>query len=175
MSSKSSTGHESPAGGLPISIRPAKAEDAQSIGAVFDAAVRASWTYLGELSRTPMFPPQEWDKEVREHAPPNVLLVATDDADKVAGFVAVHPKEGELYLLFVDPESGGRGVGRALLDAAHAALRAAGCREVFLYTHEQNERAIAVYEAAGYRRDGYVKESDFRGVHQREPRLVKPL
>jgi ribosomal protein S18 acetylase RimI-like enzyme len=80
-----------------------------------------------------------------------------------------------MYLLFVDPRHGRRGVGRALLDAAHEALRAAGCREAFLYTHEQNQRAIAVYEAAGYRRDGSVREFDFRGVHQREPRLVKAL
>lgn len=66
-------------------------------------------------------------------------------------------------------------MGRALLDAAHEALRDAGCREAFLYTHEENERALAVYGAAGYRRDGSVRESDFRGLHLREPRLVKPL
>ena len=63
----------------------------------------------------------------------------------------------------------------ALLAAADEVLRSAGCREAFLYTHEQNERAIAVYEAAGYRRDGTVRESEFRGFHQREPRLVKAL
>jgi RimJ/RimL family protein N-acetyltransferase len=44
-----------------------------------------------------------------------------------------------------------------------------------LFTHEQNERALAVYEAAGYRRDGSVRETDFRGLHLREPRMVKPL
>ena len=93
----------------------------------------------------------------------------------VVGFTAVRPREGELFLLFVHPEHGGLGVGRALLDAAHESLRAAGCREVFLYTHEENERSLAVYQAAGYRRDGSVRESDFRGVHLREPRLVKPL
>jgi GNAT superfamily N-acetyltransferase len=71
-----------------------------------------------------------------------------------------------MFLLFVHPEYGGLGVGRVLLDAAHEALRAAGCREAFLYTHEQN---------AGYRRDDIARESDFRGVHFREPRLVKPL
>ena len=80
-----------------------------------------------------------------------------------------------MFLLFVHPKHAGRRVGRALLDAAHGALRDAGCREAFLYTHEENERALAVYEAAGYRRDGSVRESDFRGVHLREPRLVKPL
>jgi RimJ/RimL family protein N-acetyltransferase len=46
---------------------------------------------------------------------------------------------------------------------------------VFLYTHEENERSLSVYQAAGYRRDGFVRESDFRGVHLREPRLVKLL
>src|SRR5579863_5020184 len=156
-------------------IRRATAADAQQIGAVFDAAVSEVWTYLGDLAREPMFPPEEWDKEVAEHAPPNCMLVALDETDRVIGFVAVHPPEGEMYLLFVHPNHAGRGVARALLADAHEVLRAADCREVFLYTHEQNARAIAVYEAAGYRRDGTVRESDFRGVHQREPRFVKVL
>jgi ribosomal protein S18 acetylase RimI-like enzyme len=158
-----------------ISIRRAIAADAQAIGAVFDAAVRAGWTYLGDLAQTPMFPPQEWDKEVADHAPPNVLLVAVDESGPVVGFVAVHPADGELFLLFVHPDAAGRGVGRRLLDAGHDALRDAGCREAFLYTHEQNERALAVYRAAGYRPDGTIRESDFRGTALREPRLVKPL
>ena len=157
------------------SIRRAVPGDAQKIGAVFDAAVQQGWTYLGELARQPMFPPGEWDKLVIEHAPPNTLLVAIDELGDVVGFTAVKTREGEMFLLFVHPEHAGRGVGRALLDAAHEALQAAGCREAFLYTHEENERALAVYEAAGYRLDGSVRESDFRGVHLREPRLVKPL
>jgi len=65
--------------------------------------------------------------------------------------------------------------GRALLAAAHDALRAAGCREAFLFTHEQNERALAVYAAAGYRPDGWFRSSEFRGAHLRELRLVKQL
>jgi ribosomal protein S18 acetylase RimI-like enzyme len=158
-----------------ITIRRATAADAQAIGAVFDAAVRAGWSYLGDVAQTPMFPPDEWDKEVADHAPPNVLLVAVDEPSAIVGFVAAHPAEGELFLLFVHPEAAGRGIGRRLLDAGHAALRDAGCREAFLYTHEQNERALAVYRAAGYRPDGTVRESDFRGIAMREPRLVKQL
>ena len=162
-------------GAMSLTIRPAVASDAQKIGVVFDAAVREGWTYLGDLAREPMFPPDEWDKLVAEHAPPNVLLVAINELHDVVGFTAVHPLEGEMFLLFVHAEYAGRGVGRALLDAAHETLRVAGCREAFLYTHEENERALTVYEAAGYRRDGSVRESDFRGVRLREPRLVKPL
>jgi ribosomal protein S18 acetylase RimI-like enzyme len=158
-----------------ITIRSAIAADAPRIGAVFDAAVAAGWKYLGDLARRSMFPPEQWDKLVAENAPPNSLLVAVNELHEIVGYVAVRLKKGELYLLFVHPEYAGRGVGRALLVAAHDVLRAAGCREAFLYTHEENKRALAVYEAAGYRRDGTIRESDFRGVHLREPRLVKAL
>ncbi len=59
--------------------------------------------------------------------------------------------------------------------SAHDALRAAGCREAYLFMHEQNERALAVYTAAGYRPDGADHVSDFRGTPLRELRLVKRL
>jgi ribosomal protein S18 acetylase RimI-like enzyme len=80
-----------------------------------------------------------------------------------------------MFLLFVAPAYAGRGIGRLLLRAAHDALRAAGCDEAFLFTHEQNERALAVYARAGYRPDGSIRESDFRGTRLRELRLVKQL
>jgi ribosomal protein S18 acetylase RimI-like enzyme len=159
----------------PIRLRPAVAADAQGVGAVFDAAVRAGWTYLGEISQAPMFPPEEWDADIAAHQGPNLMLVAVDPDGRVVGFTAVHPEDGEMYLLFVHPDVAGQGVGRLLLDAAHDELRRAGCTEAFLYTHEQNERALAVYRAAGYVPDGTVRESDFRGIQLREPRLVAHL
>jgi len=158
-----------------ITLRPAVSADAAAIGAVFDAAVRAGWTYLGELIAEPMFTPQDWDQLVADHMPPNVLLVAVDETDGIVGYAAVHPADGEMFLLFVHPAHAGRGIGRTLLAAAHDALRAAGCREAFLFVHEQNERALAVYAAAGYSPDSSVRTSDFRGTHVRELRLVKQL
>jgi ribosomal protein S18 acetylase RimI-like enzyme len=163
------------AGPADISVRPATADDAQAIGAVFDAAVRAGWAYLGDLGREPMFSQADWKGIVASHAPPNVLLVATDAAGHVVGYTAAHPADGEMFLLFVHPEFGGRGIGRRLLSAADEALRAAGCDEAFLFVHEQNERALAVYASAGYRPDGSARESDFRGTPIRELRLVKQL
>jgi ribosomal protein S18 acetylase RimI-like enzyme len=122
-----------------------------------------------------MFTPQDWDQLVADHLPPNLLLVAVDDSDSVVGYTAVHPSDGEMFLLFVHPAYGGRGIGRTLLAAAHDALRVAGCPEAFLFVHEQNERALAVYTAAGYRPDGSERASDFRGMPVRELRLVKQL
>jgi|SRR5436190_22296092 len=158
-----------------ITLRRAVAADAPAIGAVFDAAVRAGWTYLGGLVDKPMFGQQDWDRLIADHAPPNVLLVAIDPAGSVIGYAAVHPEDGEMFLLFAHPTQAGQGVGRLLLDAAHDALRTAGCTEAYLFTHEQNERPLAVYTAAGYRPDGVVRESDFRGTWIRELRLGKAL
>jgi ribosomal protein S18 acetylase RimI-like enzyme len=158
-----------------IRLRRAAAADAQGVGAVFDAAVRVGWTYLGDVVESPMFPPEEWDRDVAAHQGTDVMLVAVDDDERVVGFTAVHPEDGEMYLLFVHPDVAGQGVGRLLLDAAHDILRRAGRTEAFLYTHEQNQRALAVYAAAGYVRDGTVRVSTFRGIHLREPRLVAQL
>ena len=158
-----------------ITLRPALPGDAAAIGAVFDAAVRAGWTYLGDLVAEPMFTAEDWEQLVADHLPPNVLLVAVDETDGVIGYTAVHPGDGEMFLLFVHPGYAGRGIGRTLLAAGHDALRAAGCPEAFLFVHERNERALAVYTAAGYRPDGSDRVSDFRGNRVRELRLVKQL
>jgi ribosomal protein S18 acetylase RimI-like enzyme len=156
-----------------ITLRPAVHRDAAAIGAVFDAAVREGWTYLGDLAARPMFTPEDWEQLVSDNQPPNALLVAVDETGRVAGYTAAHPQDGEMFLLFVHPAHAGHGIGRALLNAAHDALRAAGCTEAYLFVHEQNARALAVYRAAGYRPDGSGRVSDFRGTRIRELRLVK--
>lgn len=158
-----------------ITLRHAAPEDAPAIAAVFDAAVRTGWTYLGDLAAEPMFTAQDWEQLVADHQSPNLLLVAVHETEGVVGYTAVHPEDCEMFLLFVHPGHGRRGIGRALLAAAHNALRAAGCTEAHLFVHEQNERALAVYAAAGYRRDGSDRISDFRGTPIRELRLVNQL
>jgi GNAT superfamily N-acetyltransferase len=84
-----------------ITLRRAAPRNALEIGAVFDAAVRESWTFLGDFVREPMFAP----------------------ADGVVGFAAAHPADCEMFLLFVHPAYGGGGIGRSLLAAAHDELQ----------------------------------------------------
>jgi GNAT superfamily N-acetyltransferase len=153
----------------------AAAEDAQPIGAVVDAAVSGGLDVPRRDRAAALFSAQDWNRLVADHAPPNAPLVAVDAADRVLGFTAVHPRDGELFLPFVDPAHAGRGVGRALLDAAHDVLRAAGRRAALLFTEEHNSRARAVYAAAGYRPDGTVRESELHGTPVRELRPVKRL
>jgi ribosomal protein S18 acetylase RimI-like enzyme len=158
-----------------VVLRQAEREDAAAIGAVFDAAVAAGWGYLGDLATQRMFRDEDWEELVADHQSPRVLLVAVDESKRIVGYTAVHPDEGEMFLLFVHPASAGRGIGRMLLAAADDKLRAAGCTDAYLFVHEQNERALAVYAAAGYTPDGSDRVSDFRGTRIRELRLVKQL
>jgi len=52
----------------------------------------------------------------------------------------------------VDPAHRGRGIGRLLLDATLAALKARGAPRVVLSTAEQNEAAQRLFTRAGFRR-----------------------
>jgi ribosomal protein S18 acetylase RimI-like enzyme len=56
--------------------------------------------------------------------------------------------------LYVAPEMGGQGVGRALLDALIAHARLNGVESLVLTVTEGNERARRLYEGAGFRSFG---------------------
>ena len=57
---------------------------------------------------------------------------------------------GELYVVAVDPQSQGRGLGRAVVAAALASLAEAGCRSAHLYVDSDNLAAVALYRASGF-------------------------
>jgi mycothiol synthase len=59
---------------------------------------------------------------------------------------------GEVYVLGVDPGSGGRGLGKALLDTGLTHLRAQGDTTVELYVEGDHERAVALYQGRGFSR-----------------------
>lgn len=73
-----------------------------------------------------------------------------EEAGGVLGFAAADPRDGSVWALFVAPAAEGRGIGRALLPAALADLRAAGWRRARLAT-ERGSRAERFY-----RRDGWI-------------------
>jgi GNAT superfamily N-acetyltransferase len=56
----------------------------------------------------------------------------------------------ELHHLFVRPEARGQGLGRALVNAASATARSAGCGVLTVGTHPDNRRAQAFYPELGF-------------------------
>jgi mycothiol synthase len=59
---------------------------------------------------------------------------------------------GEVYVLGIDPEAQGLGLGRALTDLGLAHLRSRGLGQVLLYVEEDNAAAVALYEGRGFTR-----------------------
>src|SRR5438067_6946934 len=72
---------------------------------------------------------------------------------RIAGAVEVRITGGTGYfgMLAVDAPAQGRGLGRALLDAAEQTCREAGCATMTLSTGEDRRDVIAWYQRLGYR------------------------
>lgn len=71
----------------------------------------------------------------------------------IRGFSSADPRDGSVFALFVDPAAEGRGIGRALLAAACAALEAAGHRRARLTTGS-GTRAERFYRLQGWEGTG---------------------
>src|SRR4051794_6334316 len=147
---------------MKASLRTATPDDLPAIAAVQLASARVAFAHIGPVERMEPVDFGPW-LEAAETA--LVAVVAWE----TAGFVFAGGCE--LQLFYTHPSVWGEGVGRALLAAAEDALRAVGCEEASVYTEERNERALAVYHAAGWREDGRVQEREWLGVPIREPWL----
>jgi GNAT superfamily N-acetyltransferase len=92
-----------------------------------------------------------------------------------SGDAGAGPVTGEVDGFYVHPGSWGRGAGRALLDAAVAALRVGGFRDATLWTAAENHRPRRIYETAGWRVDGTDRRRAFDGVEFVEVRYRIPV
>lgn len=148
--------------------RTARGEDAEAIEAIFGAATQAAWAgFLGaERLAAATREPALWAGRI---ATPEGIFLLTEDAVGPAGFVYARPLAddaavAEVDLLYTHPRAWGTGIGRRLLERATWQLLCAGYREAVLWTEARNRRALAVYQANGWIRDGVVDERDYLGV-----------
>ncbi|WP_166877462.1 mycothiol synthase [Salinibacterium sp. ZJ450] len=84
--------------------------------------------------------------------PAEHFLLARDTDGGILGYcwLKIADDLGEIYVLGVDPDRAGSGIGRALLAAGLAHLKALGIGESNLYVEADNEPAMRLYRAFGY-------------------------
>ena len=143
----------------PPTIRTATESDARAIAEVVARAIGVG--LRGFLPEERM-PSAEIGWVVERLGADDVEVVVAELDGEVAG-VAIYGSSrdedapdsaGELRVLHVVPEHWRRGVGRALVDRALAALLEMGYREATLWSAADNQRANAFYAAWGFARDG---------------------
>jgi mycothiol synthase len=90
--------------------------------------------------------------------PSGFLLATSSSTDRLLGFhwTKVHgigpDRIGEVYVVGVDPDEQGRGLGRSLTVAGLRHLRGQGIDQAMLYVDESNTEAVALYSRLGFTR-----------------------
>ncbi|HEY6828304.1 MAG TPA: ribosomal protein S18-alanine N-acetyltransferase [Gemmatimonadaceae bacterium] len=125
-----------------ISIRPATVHDLGSVASIEHAAFSDPWSL----------------RSFREALDSGSVYFACarSDAGGVLGYVVAWfvADQGEIANIAVAPDQRGRGVGRALLDAALGEAEARGISAVFLEVRDSNQRARELYASRGFEEVG---------------------
>jgi ribosomal protein S18 acetylase RimI-like enzyme len=124
-----------------LTIRVAEAED--------EAGAVALWRACGLVA--PYNDPAADFRFARAGAC-SAVLVGVDAAGRVGGSVMVghDGHRGWLYYVASAPETRGSGVGRQMVQAAEAWLRARGVVKAQLLVRETNTQVVAFYERLGF-------------------------
>ena len=101
----------------------------------------------------------------------DVHLLVAELSGKVVGFAELvrspaHPRHAhvaELNMVCTHPDFGGRGVGRALMEAViELADNWLNVRRLGLIVFADNEHAIGLYEKLGFEHEGVMREFGFK-------------
>ena len=139
-------------------LRPATAGDADAVAGVLQRSRAAAMPWLPVVHG-----PDDVRDWVGRVLLPGADVEVAEEAGEVVGVCAT--REGRVEQLYVLPDAQGRGVGRALLDAAKA--RSGG--HLQLWTFARNARARRFDAAAGF---AEVRETDGAGNEEQEPDVL---
>jgi len=153
-------------------IRRARPEDAAAIAAVHVRTWKTAYEHVFGAERLAAIDldarAEQWRQRLEEPDWEEVVLVV-EDKDSIVGFASCGASrdtagEGELYAIYVLPESWGSGAAPILLTAALSALDEKDFNRISLWVLEENPRARRFYEREGWIPDGGRREEEFLGV-----------
>jgi L-amino acid N-acyltransferase YncA len=132
-----------------MQVRPATAEDAAAVAAIYNHGIAERQATFETRPRSP----REVAAWLEEGRP---FLVATD-GDEILGFARLSPYSvrkayagiGE-HAIYVDTRARGRGVGRRLLEALAATAEADGYYKLTSRVFTTNAASLALHRAAGF-------------------------
>lgn len=96
--------------------------------------------------------------------------------EQIAGYVVMSIAAGEAHILTlaVHPEYQGKGLARKILEHVLMISRERGAESIFLEVRPSNQRAIRIYEKAGFNEIG-IRKGYYPDVDGREDALVMAL
>ncbi|HEX4710406.1 N-acetyltransferase family protein [Phenylobacterium sp.] len=147
-------------------IRPATAEDAEALAAIYgDAVLHGFGTFEED-------PPSAADMEARRRAiaERGLPYLVAEDGGRVLGFAYAgpfRPRAAYRYTLedsvYVAPDAAGRGVGRAVLSAVIEACEALGVRQLMAVIGDSgNQASIGLHRALGFEQTGVGRSVGFK-------------
>jgi L-amino acid N-acyltransferase YncA len=137
---------------MSVRIRDAAPQDWPALWPILRRIIAAGETYAYDTDMS-----EAQARAIWMSAPPGRTSVAVEDDGAVLGTANMYPNRGgpgahvASASFMVDPDRGGRGVGRALGEDALAWARAQGFRAMqFNAVVESNVRAVALWRSLGF-------------------------
>jgi ribosomal protein S18 acetylase RimI-like enzyme len=165
---------------MTVTIRPATTADVRTLGRLGAVLVRTHHDFDAArfIAATPQTEHGYGSYLGSQLGNPDIVVLVAEDGGEVLGYtfagvegydyMSLRGPAGVLHDIVVDPAHRGRGVGRALLDATLAELKARGAPRVVLSTAERNEPAQRLFARAGFRRTMIEMTRELDGHPERD-------
>lgn len=147
-----------------VKIRPAMPADMKAVGRLGAMLIEGHFDFDPDrfIPPSPESPQRYGSYLGTQLERDNIIVLVAESEGNVVGYtyagvegfdyMALRGPAGALYDIVVDPAFRGHGIGRMLLDATIAALKARGEPRIVLSTADKNEAAQRLFARAGFRR-----------------------
>jgi hypothetical protein len=146
-----------------------------AITAIEDADVTSVVTLWERCGLTRPWNDPVADIALARKGPNSTILLGREDEKVVASAMVGHDgHRGWVYYVATDPDRRGKGLGRAIMNAAEDWLRQAGIAKLQLLVRQDNAKASAFYETIGYDEAAVTVFAKWLDGREQAPQLAPP-